>query len=68
MNLPEPLSLEFNLFAIAFFLVIAVIPQQALDVASLGKVKRLSPRKTRGWRIFAGFFALMSALMILSQR
>jgi hypothetical protein len=68
MNLPEPLSLEFNLFATAFFLVIAVIPQQALDVASLGKVKRLSPREIIGWRIFAGFFALMSTLMIVSQR
>ena len=67
MTLPEAYSLEFNLLATAFFLVFAVAPQQSLNVASLGRVKKLSPKAVLGWRIFAGFFATVAALMAAPQ-
>ena len=67
MNLPQPMSLEFNLIAVAFFLVIAVGPQQALNVASFGRVKQLSSKEILGWRLFAGFFALMAAIKVMNQ-
>jgi hypothetical protein len=65
--IPQPPSLEFNLIAVAFFLVIAVVPQQALNIASFGRVKQLSPKEILGWRLFAGFFALMAAIKALNQ-
>lgn len=65
--IPQPPSLEFNLIAVVFFLVIAVGPQQALNVASFGRVKQLGPKEVLGWRIFAGFFALMAAIKALNQ-
>jgi hypothetical protein len=67
MNLPQPMSLEFNLIAMGFFLVIAIMPQQALNVASFGRVKQLGPKEITGWRMFAGFFALMAAIKALNQ-
>ncbi len=65
--IPQPPSLEFDLIAFAFFLVLAVIPQQALNVASFGKVKQLSPKEILGWRLFTGFFALVAAINIVNH-
>lgn len=67
MNPHPAMTLEFNLFATAFFLVIAIIPKQALHVASFGRAKPLGPREVIGWRIFAGFFALTSAWRVISM-
>lgn len=65
--IPQPPSLEFNLIAIVFFLIFAVVPQQALNVASFGRVKQLGPKEILGWRIFAGFFALMAVIKAVNQ-
>lgn len=67
MNFPQPPPLEFNLTAVAFFLLIAIIPQQALNVASFGRAKQLGSKEIIGWRIFAGFFALMAAIKAVNQ-
>ena len=65
--IPQPPSLEFNLIAVVFFLVIAIIPKQALHVASFGRAKPLGPREVIGWQVFAGFFALTSAWHVVSM-